>query len=100
MTVCFKEYSDSKQSVICPEKLKRLLVLLTVLESIMTEVAHLNSVIQHVTAAIKNNVEQVYGLFTSTPTTSRWCCERYHNNLYSLARQRSSKRKVNIPTHQ
>jgi hypothetical protein len=56
--IYFKEYSDTKQSVTYPsEKLvKTLGTAITLMESLMAEVAHLSSVEQHMTAAIKNTI--------------------------------------------
>jgi hypothetical protein len=57
--IYFKEYSDTERSLTYPsEKLvKTVGTAVTSMEPMMTEVAHLNSVEQHITAAIKNNTE-------------------------------------------
>jgi hypothetical protein len=55
----FKEYSDTEQSLTYPsEKLVETVGAVVILvESVMTEMAHLNSVEQHITAAIKNSTD-------------------------------------------
>jgi hypothetical protein len=80
--IYFKEYSDTEQYLTYPsEKLvETVSAAVTLMESMMAEVAHLNSVEQHVTAAIKNSI----WLFTTPPTNNRWYCERSHDNMYSL----------------
>jgi hypothetical protein len=57
--VACKEYSDTEQSLTCPsEKLVETDGAAVILmESMMAEVAHLNSVEQHITAAIKHNTD-------------------------------------------
>jgi hypothetical protein len=57
--IYFKEYSDTEQSLIClSEKLVDTVgAAVTLMESMMTEVAHLNSVAQHITAANKNSID-------------------------------------------
>jgi hypothetical protein len=50
----------------------------------MAEVAHLDSVEQHITAAIKNSTNLGALAVLSPPMTSGWYYERYHENLYSL----------------
>jgi hypothetical protein len=54
--IYFKEYSDTEQSLTYPsEKLVETVgAAVTLMESMMAEVAHLNSVEQHITSAIKN----------------------------------------------
>jgi hypothetical protein len=49
--IYFKEYSDTEQSLKTPR------ASVTVMESVMAEVAHLNSVEQHITASIKNIID-------------------------------------------
>jgi hypothetical protein len=57
--IYFKEYSDTQQSLTYPSE--KLVVTVgaavTLMESMMTDVAHLNSVEQHITAAIKNSID-------------------------------------------
>jgi hypothetical protein len=57
--IYFKKYSDTEQSLTYPsEKLvKTVGVAVTLMESMMAEVAHLNSVEQHITAAIMNSID-------------------------------------------
>ncbi|PNF15445.1 hypothetical protein B7P43_G18116, partial [Cryptotermes secundus] len=57
--IYFKECSDTEQSLTYPsEKLVETVgTAVTLMESIMTEAAHLNSVEQHITAAIKSTVD-------------------------------------------
>jgi hypothetical protein len=56
--IYFKEYSDTEQSLTCPEKLVGTVgTAVTLVESVMAEVALLNSVEQHITAAIKHNID-------------------------------------------
>jgi hypothetical protein len=57
--IYFKEYRDTEQSLTYPsEKLVETLGAAVILmKSMMTEVAHLNSVEQHITAAIKNSID-------------------------------------------
>jgi hypothetical protein len=56
--IYFMEYSDTEQSLTYPsEKLvETVSAAVTLMESMMAEVAHLNSVEQHITAAIKNRL--------------------------------------------
>jgi hypothetical protein len=53
------EYSDTKQSLTCPsEKLVETVgTTVTLMESMMAEVAHLSSVQHHIPAAIKNSTD-------------------------------------------
>jgi hypothetical protein len=55
----FKEYSDTERSLTYPsEKLSETVgATVTLMESMMAEVAHLNSVEQHITAAMKNSID-------------------------------------------
>jgi hypothetical protein len=57
--IYFKEYSDTEQSLTyLSEKLVETVgAAVTLMESMMTEVAHCNSVEQHITAAIKNSFD-------------------------------------------
>jgi hypothetical protein len=57
--IYFKEYSDTEQFLTYPsEKLvETVAAAVTIMESMMAEVAHLNSVGQHITAAIKNSID-------------------------------------------
>jgi hypothetical protein len=57
--IYFKEYSDTEQSLTYPsEKLAETVgTAVTLMESMMAEVAHLNAVEQHITAAIKNSID-------------------------------------------
>jgi hypothetical protein len=57
--IYFKEYSDTEQSLTYPSgKLMEIVgTSVTLLESIMAGVAHLNSVEKHITAAIKNRTD-------------------------------------------
>jgi hypothetical protein len=53
------KYSDTDQSLTYPsEKLAETVgAAVTLMENMMAEVAHLNSVEQHITAAIKNSID-------------------------------------------
>jgi hypothetical protein len=53
--IYFKKYSDTEQSPTYPSE--KLFAAATLIESVMAEVAHLNSVEQHITAAIKNSID-------------------------------------------
>jgi hypothetical protein len=57
--IYFKECSDTEQSLTYPSD--RLVVTVgtavTLMESMLAEAAHLNSVEQHITAAIKNSID-------------------------------------------
>jgi hypothetical protein len=82
----------------------------------MTEVAHLSSVEQRVTAAIKNSVDFdwirstgcslhhqqiVDGIVRGiTRISIPWWCKRKNRSIGEAARQRSSKRKMKILAHQ
>jgi hypothetical protein len=57
--IYFKDYNDTEQSLTYPpEKLVETVgAAVTLMESVMVEVAHLNSVEQHITAAIKNSID-------------------------------------------
>jgi hypothetical protein len=57
--IYFKEYSDTEQSLTYPsEKLVETVgAAVTLMESMMAEVAHLNSVEQHITATINNSID-------------------------------------------
>jgi hypothetical protein len=57
--IYFKEYSDAEQSLGYPfEKLVEVVgAAVTLMVSMMAEVANLNSVKQHITAAIKNSID-------------------------------------------
>jgi hypothetical protein len=57
--IYFKEYSDTEQSLTYPsEKMVETVgTSVTLLETMMAEVAHLNSVEQYITTAIKNSVD-------------------------------------------
>jgi hypothetical protein len=57
--IYFKVYSDTKQFLTYPsEKLADTVgAAVTIMESVMAEVAHLNSVEQHITAGIKNSID-------------------------------------------
>jgi hypothetical protein len=57
--ILFKEYSDAEQSLTYPsEKLVETVgAAVTLMKSVMTEVAHLNSVEQYITATINNSID-------------------------------------------
>jgi hypothetical protein len=57
--IYFNEYSDTEQSLTYPsEKLVETVgAVVTLIESMMAEVAHLNSLEQHSRAAIKNSID-------------------------------------------
>jgi hypothetical protein len=79
----------------------------------MAEVAHLNSVDQHITAAIYNSIEQIRctgcslhhqrivdGIVTHlTRIYIPWWCERANRLKTEAARQRATKRKMKILAH-
>jgi hypothetical protein len=55
--IYFKKCGDTEQSLTYPEKLVETVGTTVILmESVMAEVAHLSSVEQHITAAIKNSI--------------------------------------------
>jgi hypothetical protein len=80
----FKEYSDTKQSLTCPsEKLVETVgTTVTLMESMMAEVAHLSSVQHHIPAAIKNSTdfEWMFALAVHFPPhiNSRWYSDTPH----------------------
>jgi hypothetical protein len=54
----FKEYSHTEQSLTYPSELVETVgTAVNLMECMMAEVAHLNSVGQHITAAIKNSID-------------------------------------------
>jgi hypothetical protein len=61
----------------------------TLMESMMAEVAHLSSVEQHIIAAIKNSIDFEW----------MWC-EQANRLKSETVRQRATKRKMKIMTHQ
>jgi hypothetical protein len=82
----------------------------------MAEVARLNSVEQHITAAIKNSVDFDWIKSTScsfhhqrlldgivraiTRISIPWWCKRRNRLMSEAARQRGKKRKMKILAHQ
>jgi hypothetical protein len=116
--VYFKEYSDTKQSLTYPsEKLVETLgTCITLLENMMAEVAHLSSVEQRVTAAIKKSVDfdwirstgcslhyqgLVDGIVSGVTRISiPWWRKRKNRSVIEAVRQRATKRKINILSHQ
>jgi hypothetical protein len=57
--IYFKEYSYREQSVIYPSEkvVETFGIAVTLMESVIAEVAHLNSVEQHITSSIKNIID-------------------------------------------
>jgi hypothetical protein len=82
--IYFKVYCDTEQSLTYSEKLVETVgTSVTLIKSMMAEVAHLNLMEQHITAAIKNSVH--FELIGSTGSSlHQWYCERCHKNLYFL----------------
>jgi hypothetical protein len=118
--IYFKEYSDKEHSLTCPsEKLMETVVTaVTLMESMKAEVAHLNSMEQHITAAIKNSTSTgfewirctgcslhhqhvVDGIVRSlTRIYIPWCCKRANRLITEATRQRATKRKTQVLPHQ
>jgi hypothetical protein len=116
--IYFKEYNDTEQSLTYPsEKLVETVGgAVTLMESMMAEVAHLNSVEQHITAAIKNSIDfewirctgsllhhqQIIGGIVRglTRICIPRCCSWRNKLMSEAARQRASKRKMSILAHQ
>lgn len=116
--IYFKEYSDTKQSLTYPsEKLVETVgTSVTLLEDMMADVAHLSSVEQHVTAAIESKVdfdwirsagcslhyqELVDGIAVGVARIAiPWWCKRTNRLLSEAVRQRATKRKMKILSHQ
>ncbi|XP_023721687.1 uncharacterized protein LOC111872233 [Cryptotermes secundus] len=114
----FKECSDTEQSLTCPsEKLVETVgVAVTLMESMMAEVAHLNSVEQHITAAIMKSIDFEWIRCTGcslhyqrivdgivrclTRIYIPWWCKRANRLMTEAARQRATKRKMEILSHQ
>jgi hypothetical protein len=82
----FKEYSVTEQSLSYPsEKFKETVG--SAMESMVAEVAHLNSVEQHITAAIKNSTDFEWIRCTDCSLYHQQIIHgivRSHENLYSL----------------
>jgi hypothetical protein len=111
----FKEYSDKEQSLTYSfEKLIEAVgAAVTLMESMMTEVGHLNSVEQHITAVIKNSNDfeciwytgcSLHHLDGIVRDLMRiyipwwyWWRNRF---MSEAARQRATKVKINILAHQ
>jgi hypothetical protein len=76
--IYFKEYSDTEQSLTYPsEKLVETVgVAVTLMESMMAEVAHFNSVEQHITAAIKNSIDFEWIRYTG--------CSLHHEQIVNV----------------
>ena len=83
------EYEEDKQFVTYPsEKLIETVgASLSLLESTMAKVAHMGSVEEKMTVAIKETVDFGWigssGCLLHRQKNSRWFCERYHMNRYS-----------------
>jgi hypothetical protein len=73
--IYFIEYSDTEQSLTYPsEKLvETVSAAVTLMESIMAEAAHLNSVEQHITAAIKKSINVEWIRYTG--------CSLHHQQI-------------------
>jgi hypothetical protein len=89
--IYFKKYSDTEQSLTYPsEKLVETVgTAVTLMECMMPEVAHLSSLEQHITAAIKNSIDFEW----------MWC-KRANRLKSETVRQRATRRKMKIMTHQ
>jgi hypothetical protein len=113
----FKEYSDTKQSLICPsEKLVETLgSCITFLQNMMAKVAHLSSVKQRITAAVKKSVDSdwmrstacslhyqglVDGIVSGVTRISIPCCVSEKNwFVIEAVRWTATKRKLDILLH-
>ncbi|PNF15012.1 hypothetical protein B7P43_G17781 [Cryptotermes secundus] len=85
------------------------------MESVMSEVAHFNSVEQHITAAIKSNIDFEWIRCTGcslhyqrivdgivrclTRIYIPWWCKRTNRLMTEAARQRATERKMKILSH-
>jgi hypothetical protein len=74
-SICFKEYKDEEESLTYPSErlIETLSSSITVLEGMMTEVAHSHSVEEKITAAIKNTID--FGWIQSSG------CSLYHQEI-------------------
>jgi hypothetical protein len=87
--IYFKEYSDTEQSLTYPEMVETVGTTVTLVESMMAQVAHMNSVEQHITAAIKNSLDCEW----------MWC-KRANRLKSETVRQRATERKMQILPYQ
>jgi hypothetical protein len=115
--IYFKEYSDTEQSLTYPsEKLVETVgAAVTLMKSTMTEVANLNSVEHHITAAIKNSIDfewircsgcsihhqqLIDGLMRGLVRIYiLWWCRQRNRLMSEAARQRATKIKTNTLAH-
>jgi hypothetical protein len=84
----------------------------TLMKSTMTEVGHLNSVEQHITAAIKNSIYFEWIMCAGCSLHHQqiidgivriyipWWCRQRNGLMSEAARQRATKIKINILAHQ
>jgi hypothetical protein len=116
--IYFKEYSYTEQSLTYPsEKLVETVgTSVNLLEVMKAEVAHLNTVEQYITTAIKNSVDfdwirstgcslhhkrLVDGIVRGiTRICIPWWCRRKNRLMTEAARHRVTKRKIKILAHQ
>jgi hypothetical protein len=113
--IYFKECSDTEQSLTYPEKLVETVgTAVTLMECIMAEVAHLSSVQQHITAAIKNSIDfewircvgcslhhqQIVNGIGFTRIYISWWCKQANRLESETVRQRATKRKMQILPYQ
>jgi hypothetical protein len=116
--IYFKEYSHTEQSLIYPsEKLVETVgISVTVLENIMADVAHLGSVKESITGAIENSGDFNWIRFNSCSVQYRvvvdgivsgitmifvpWWFKQRNQLVIEGARQKATKRKMNILSHQ
>jgi len=95
--IYFKEYEEDKQLLTYPsEKLVETVgASISLLESKMAKVAHMGSVEEKMTVAIKETsrfwMDWVIWLFAAQPENSRWYCERCHKNCYSMVVQAKNR---------
>jgi hypothetical protein len=109
-----KEYSDTEHSFTYPSEklLETVDTAVTIMECTMAEVAHLNSVEQHITAAIKNSVDfewirctgyslhhqQIVNsiVISLTRVYIPWWCKQVNRLKSGTVRHRATRRKMQI----
>jgi hypothetical protein len=112
-----KEYSDTVHCLTYPsEKLVETVgTSVTLMESVMVEVAHLNSAEQNIAAAIKNSIDFEWIRGTGCSLHQQivdgivrglkriyipWWCKRTNMLMTEAVGQRATKRKMKILAHQ
>jgi hypothetical protein len=115
--IYLKEYRDDKQSLTYPSErlVETVSASVTVLERMMAEVAHTDSVEEKITAVIKKTVDFgwiqcdcctlhhqdiVHGIVRSVTRIAIPCwCKRTNRSLIQASRNRATQRKIKIMSH-